>query len=145
MNGSSWNSRGLRRARRGFLLLEVMVSIAIITGGLVFVTRIYNTAKFAIQRSSVMFRSGILLENTLYEFEEKGLIKDDFKDGKDFTDEKDYSWTISAIPTLKDPVLAQRLNINLVNLAISRHKDREEKRSYITKYSLTTYLNGPVK
>ena len=132
-------------SRKGFLLLEVMVAIAILTGGLVVVTRVYNTAKHAIQRSFVMFRAGLLLESKMYEFEEKGMIKEDFKDGKDFTDEKDYSWLISSAPVLKDPVLAQKLNINSVKMEVARHKDKEDKRSYITKYYLTTYLNGPTK
>jgi hypothetical protein len=122
-----------------------MVAITILTGGLIFVSRIYNTAKHAIQRSFVMFRSGLLLESKMFEFEEKGMIKEDFKDGKDFTDEKDYSWLIRATPVPKDPVLAQKLNINLVTLEVARHKDKEEKRSYITKYYLTTFLFGPTK
>lgn len=127
--------------RKAFLLLEVMVSIAIITGGLVFVTRVYSTAKYAIQRSFVMFRSGLLLESEMFEFEEKGKIESDFKDGKEFKEDKDYSWTISTTPLPRDPVLIQKLDLNLVTLEVSRDKDRSEGKSYITKYFLTTYLN----
>jgi len=125
---------------KGFLLLEVVVSIAIITGALVFVVRAYTTAKYALQRSSVMFTSSLLLESQMFDFEEKGSIESDYKDGKDFHDNKDYSWSISAVSTDTDPVLNQRLGLNSVTLEVSRKKDREESRSYVTKYGLTTYL-----
>lgn len=128
-------------SRKGFLLLEVIVSIAIITGGLVFVTRVYSTAKYAIQRSFVLFRSSLLLESKMFEFEEKGKIESDFKDGKVFSDDKDYSWSISTAAIPKDPVLAQGLDLNITTLGVSRDKDREERKSYVTKYSLSTYLN----
>lgn len=126
--------------KKGFLLLEVMVSVAIIAGGLIFVTRVYSTAKNVLQRSSILFQSGLLLESQMFEFEEKGKIEEDFKEGKDFTDEKDYSWLINSTPTTRDPVLQQKLDINLVTMEVSRHRDREEKRSYVTKHFLTTYL-----
>lgn len=125
---------------KGFLLLEVVVSIAIITSALVFVVRAYTTAKYALQRSSVMFISSLLMENEMFEFEEKSSIETDYKDGKDFPDNKDYSWSISAVSTDLDPVLNQKLGLNIVTLEVSRNKDKEERRSYITKYSLTTYL-----
>lgn len=127
---------------KGFLLLEVVVSIAIITGALVFVVRAYTTAKYALQRSSVMFTSSLLLENQMFEYEEKGSIEDDYKDGRDFPDNKDYSWSISAASMDTDPVLNQKLGLNLVTLEVSRNRDREESKSYITKYSIMTYLYG---
>lgn len=126
--------------KKGFLLLEVIVSIAIITGGLVFVTRVYTTAKYAIQRSSVMFSSSLLLESKMFEFEEKREIESDFKDSKEFSPDKDYSWSISAVSVPIDPVLRQKLDLNLVTLEVARKRDREERRSYISKYYLTTYL-----
>jgi type II secretory pathway pseudopilin PulG len=125
---------------KGFLLLEVVVSIAIITGALVFVVRAYTTAKYALQRSSVMFTSSLLLENQMFEFEEKGSIESDYKDGRDFPDDKDYSWSVSAVKTDTDPVLNQKLGLNLVMLEVSRNKDRKEARSYITKYGIATYF-----
>ena len=58
--------------KKGFLLLEVMVSIVIITSGLLFVTRVYSTARDVIKRSFVLFKSSLLLEDKMFEFEEKG-------------------------------------------------------------------------
>ena len=127
---------------KGFMLLEVVVSIVILTSGLVFVTRVYSTAKSAIQRSQVLFESSLLLESALFEYEEKGKIESDFKDGKQFSDNKDYSWSIRTEEAPEDPVLGKKLGFNVVTLDVSRDKDREERRSYISKYSLTTYLDN---
>jgi len=127
---------------KGFLLLEVMVSIAVLAGGLVFITRAYSTAKNVVQRSSVMFNSCLLMESRIFEFEEKQRIKEDFKGGNDFSENRDYSWLIDSTPVPRDPAFGQKLNINLVTLEVSRNKDIREKRSYITRYSLITYLNG---
>ena len=128
--------------KKGFLLLEIIVSIAIITGSLVFVTRVYSTVKYAIQRSSVMLKSSLLLESKMFEFEERGLIESDFKEHKEFTDDMDYSWGISTVPLPKDPVLGQNLDLNIVTLEVLRDKDRADRKSYVTRYFLTTYLDN---
>ena len=122
-------------------MLEVIVSIAIITGGLIFVTRAYSTAKYAIQRSFVLFRSGLLLESSMFEFEEKGEVESDFKYGKEFPEDRDYTWLISTTEVPVDPALGQKLDLNLVTLQVSRSKDVEEKKGYVTNYYLTTYLD----
>ena len=127
--------------KKGFLLLEVIVSIVIITSGLLFVMRVYSTARYAIQRSSVLSESGLLLESKMFEFEEKGEIEKDRKDGKQFSRESGYSWLIKTEEAPQDPVLGQKLDIDIVTLEVSRHRDREEMKSYVSKYFLTTYLN----
>ncbi|MCX5667985.1 MAG: prepilin-type N-terminal cleavage/methylation domain-containing protein [Candidatus Omnitrophica bacterium] len=127
--------------KKGFLLLEVIVSIVIITSGLLFVMRVYSTARYAIQRSSVLFESGLLLESKMFEFEEKGEIEKDLKDGKQFSRESGYSWSIKTEEAPKDPVLEQKLDLDIVTLEVSRHRDKEERKSYLSKYFLTTYLN----
>ena len=58
------------RTKRGFLLLEVMASIIIITGGLLFVTRVYSTVRMALERSHALFKNSLLLEEKVYDFEE---------------------------------------------------------------------------
>ena len=127
--------------KKGFLLLEVIVSIVIITSGLLFVMRVYSTARHAIQRSSVLFESSLLLESGMFEFEEKGKIESGLKEGKRFPDGSSYSWLVKTEEAPKDPVLGQKLDLNIVTLEVSRHKDREERKSYVSKYFLTTYLN----
>jgi hypothetical protein len=126
----------------GFLLLEIMVSIAIITGALIFVMRVYSTVKYAIQRSGVLLESSLLLESKMFDFEERGDVENDFKDGKEFSDNRDYSWSVNSTQLPEDPVLRQGLELNLVTLDVSRIKDRKDRKSYITKYFITTYLSN---
>ncbi len=127
--------------KKGFLLLEVIVSIVIITSGLLFVMRVYSTARYAIQRSLVLFESGLLLESGMFEFEEKGKVESDLKEGKQFPQYSPYSWSVKTEEAPKDPVLGQKLDLNIVTLEVSRHRDREERKSYVSRYFLTTYLN----
>lgn len=127
--------------KRGFLLLEVIVSIVIIASGLLFVMRVYSTARYAIQRSLVLFESGLLLESGMFEFEEKAKIESDLKDGKQFPKDSPYSWSIKTEEAPKDSVLGQKLDLDIVTFEVSRHKDKEERKSYTSRYFLTTYLN----
>ena len=127
--------------KKGFLLLEVIVSIVVITSGLLFVMRAYSTAQYAIQRSLVLFESGLLLESKMFEFEEKGKIESDLKEEKRFSQNSPYSWSVKTEEAPKDPVLGQKLDLNIVTFEVSRHRDKEERKSYISKYFLTTYLN----
>lgn len=126
---------------KGFLLLEVMVSVAIIAGGLIFVTRVYSTAKYALQRSSVLFKSSLLLESQIFEYEEKGGIRENLSDGRVFTDDRDYSWAVTSAPLPADPVFNQILPVSLTRLDVSRRRDGDQRRGNITVYSLWTYLN----
>lgn len=127
--------------KKAFLFLEVMVTIVIITCGLVFVTQAFSTAKNSAQRSIVLFESDLLLESRMFEFEEKGSIERDFKDGKTFPDDKDYSWSISTAIVPRDAVFDKKSDLNIVTLEVSRIKDIEKKKQYVTSYSISTYLN----
>ena len=112
---------------KGFLLLEVIVSIVIITSALLFVTRSYSVSKQAIERSRDLFKSGLLLEEEMFAFEEKGEIGEGSKEGE-FSNNKDYFWKINAAPTA---------NLNTVTLSVFRRNNPQEV------YSLYTYLNKP--
>ena len=76
--------------------MEVMVSIVVITGGLLFVMRVYSTAKNALNISRTLFKHSLLLEEKIFDFEEKGMIAEDTDRGS-FRDTKDYFWEVEAI------------------------------------------------
>lgn len=116
------------RNRRGFLLLETMLSIAIIAGGLLFVMRTYSTYKQAIERSRALLDSSLLLEERIFDLEEAGEIEACSKEGE-FEDNKDYLWKIDSVPMEKS-------NLNLVTIGVS------QKRSRTNLYRLTTYLKN---
>ena len=74
-----------------------MVAIVVITGGLLFVMRVYSTAKVAITRSRELFKYSLLLEEKMFDFEEKGVIEEGADSGH-FPDAKEYSWEVNAQP-----------------------------------------------
>jgi Tfp pilus assembly protein PilE len=112
---------------KGFLLLEVMISIVIITSALLFVTRSYSVSKQAIERSRDLFKSGLLLEEEMFAFEETGEISEGSGEGE-FNDNKDYLWKINAVPAA---------NLNTVTVSVFRRNNPQEI------YSLYTCLNKP--
>lgn len=115
------------RNRRGVLLLEVMMSIVVLTSGLLFVTRVYSTSKEAIKRSGELFKESLLLEERIFEFEEKGDIERASKGGE-FADYKGYFWELSA------SALEGADELNAIALDVYRTKGY--------KYSLRTYLRN---
>lgn len=124
------------KSRRGFLLLEVMASVVVITGGLLFVMRVYSTAKEMLDRSRVIFRHSILLEEKMYDFEERGVIEDD-KDSGSFPDNKGYRWEVEASSLA--PV-NQRLD-GLCSVRLSVFDGKNISGVSPDKYSLYTYLD----
>lgn len=119
----------MNRNSRGFLLFEVVISIVLITAGLLFIMRSYSSSKNSIQRSTEVFRTSLLLEGKMWEFEEKGLIEEGSKEG-DFAENEEYSWQAEVI-RMEDS------NLNQVTLAVFRKKDRKD-----TEYFISTYLKN---
>lgn len=124
----------LSKDKRGFLLFEVIVSIVIITAGLLYVMRAYSSSKEAVERSRVLFESSLLLEREIFGFEEKGEIEEGSSQGT-FTDFQNYSWAINATPLSRGDS-----NLNAVTLDVSKKEG-----SSITRYSLATYLKNKVR
>jgi len=117
------------QSKRGFLLLEVMVSIVVITAGLLFVMRVYSTAKLGLERSRSFFKYSLLLEEKMFDFEERGVIEEGKESGQ-FKDAKGCSWAVAATPL---DIQAQSLG-DLCSVRLDVSKDKEA-------YALFTYLN----
>jgi len=115
------------KSKKGFLLLEVIVSIVVITGGLVYVTRVWSASSRAIARSEEFFNSSLLAEAKMFEFEEKAQIEALLKSGE-FSEGQDYTWEIEAAPM-------EGSTLNMVRLDIL-------KKNRIDKQSLYTYLKN---
>ena len=116
---------------KGFLLFEVMVSIVILTSGILFIARSYSSSKDAIQRSADVLKASLLLESKMWEYEEKGEIGIGAWEG-DFTGDESYAWSVTAIPeeTIEDN--------NEVLLVMSAVYQKEKGES--SGYSVSTYL-----
>ena len=114
-----------------------MVAIVVITSGLLFVMRVYSTAKEALNRSRTFFKYSLLLEEKIFDFEERGLIEEG-KDQDHFPGANDYFWEAKA-DTLA--MQGQELgDLCAVKLDVFRRKDSSQS-GPAEKYSLFTYLN----
>ncbi|MCK4462843.1 MAG: hypothetical protein KAU58_00860 [Candidatus Omnitrophica bacterium] len=116
--------------RKGFLLFEVMISIVIITAGLLFIMHSYSTSKNSIQRSTEVFKTSLLLENKMFEYEVQEGIEEDSEDDGEFEEDEEYGWEIAAN-------FKEDLNLNLVTLKVFQEKDRDN-----TEYPIFTYLKS---
>ncbi|MFA4982295.1 MAG: hypothetical protein WC592_07510 [Candidatus Omnitrophota bacterium] len=125
------------RGKKGFLLLEVMISIIILTGGLLFVTRVYSTAKIAIQRSKALFKYSLLLEEAMFEIEEKGEAEKG-RNENEFKDDRDYLWASNVTAIVEDD--REDPNLNAVTMDVYRKKG-----SGADRYSITSFIGKPQK
>ena len=117
-----------------------MVSIIVITGGLLFVMRVYSTAKEALDRSRTLFKHSLLLEEKIFDFEEKGIIEEDTDRGS-FPDEKDYRWEAAAVALATQ---GQDLSdICSVKLGVYYDKNSSSAGT-LDKYYIWTYLNKKI-
>ena len=120
------------RTKRGFLLLEVMASIVIITGGLLFVMRVYSVARMALERSHSLLKNSLLLEEKAFDLEEKGIVEEG-RDTGHFPDMSDYAWQVNAYQLSPD-------NPDLSDLEVLELDVFNDKISPPDKYFLYTYL-----
>jgi len=124
------------RCKKGILLLEVMVSIVVITAGLLFVMRVYSTAKEALQRSRDFFKYSLLLEDRMYDFEEKGVIEEGRDKGR-FPSLREYYWEVSADSlAFEEQELSDLCSVRMD--VFYRASSAQAEKS--DKYSLFTYL-----
>lgn len=84
-----------RRRHSGFMLLEVVLSVLVVSVGVVFVIGSFITSIKAFKVSKVYADALYLIEQKLWEYEEKGTIEDGRDSGK-FDDYKDAQWEIEA-------------------------------------------------
>jgi len=112
---------------RGFLLFEVMVSIVIVTAGILFIAHSYSSSTDSIKRSTDAFRASLLLQNRMWPLEQSGTVREGLFSG-DFPEDKNFSWQINA------EYMADS-DLNYLRLEVFQEKEPEK-----TKYSIETYL-----
>ena len=110
----------------GFLLLEVLVSITVITVGLVYVVRSFSSSTRAIVTGTRFLKSVSLAEEKLWEIEAKGTIEKGRDEGR-FKEDEGYRWKIEA-EGLGD------IPINVVNLKVEWEGPQKKQRVSIETY-----------
>ena len=113
-------------------MLEVMASIIIITGGLLFVMRVYSTARMALERSHTLLENSLLLEEKAFDLEEKGAVEEGRETGR-FYGSKDHSWQTNAYQLSAD--VSDLSDLNVLEISVF-----DNTVSSPDKYSIFTYL-----
>ncbi len=111
-----------------------MISIVVITSGLLYVMRVYSTARETLNRSRDLFRHSFMLEEKMYDFEERGVIEEGKEEGK-FPDASDYSWETDAEPLEPE-------GQNLSGLCAVKLSSYSNKSATPYKYTIFTYLEN---
>jgi len=117
----------LKNKHKGFLLLEVLVCVVVITVGLVYIIRSFSISTRAIATSRDYMKAASLLEEKLWEFDYIGRIeKGEYEDY--FADDEDFKWELEA-------KLDEELPINETSMKVF-WKDRNKRQ----QISIATYL-----
>lgn len=116
------------KGEKGFLLLEVLVSITIISVGLIYVVRSFSSSTRAIETTGRFIKSITLAEEKLWEFESKRVVRKGRDEGE-FREEAGYKWQIEAEEHDDIP-------INRLALKVNWQGPRKRKQSV----SVETYL-----
>ena len=97
--------------KRGFLLLEVMISAAILSVCLVLIIGSFTRALKAIDFSEDYFRAGLLLEGKIYELSsseiEEGFFKGIFAEF-----DNGFSWDLDVVELEDDPFREVSLRVS---------------------------------
>jgi len=118
---------GKRKRNKGFLLVEVMVSISILSIGLLLVLNSFFRSIKAVEVSRDYFKAGLLLENKIYELLNKG-TEEGVWEGSFDDFNKRFSWNLDARTIEESP-------LNESNLKVSwGGKDKEKD------ISISTYI-----
>jgi len=118
---------GKRKRNKGFLLVEVMVSISILSIGLLLVLNSFFRSIKAVEVSRDYFKAGLLLENKIYELLNKG-TEEGVWEGSFDDFNKRFSWNLDARTIEESP-------LNEINLKVSwGGKDKEKD------ISISTYI-----
>ena len=117
----------LKIGKQGFLLLEVMVSVVVITVGLVYIIRSFSVSTRAISTSRNYMQAVHLMEAKLWDLEENRRVETGEDEGY-FADNRKFRWAIKAETEEESP-------LNKINLVVS-WKEGGKKQSL----TATTYL-----
>ena len=67
--------RAARAACEGFLLLEVLLALAVLSGGIVLVFRAFSSSLRAARTSEARFQAALLVEGRLWDLEQLGHVE----------------------------------------------------------------------
>lgn len=116
--------------KRAFMLFEVVVSIAIVAGGILFVLHSFYASKRAVQRSAELVSASVFLDNKMSEI----IMSNETQNGGttgNVMQETEYTCTAISSP-LRD------FSLEMVTVEASKKNDNKNP-----GYKLSTYLKRP--
>ncbi len=120
-------SKGVIKKRLGFLLLEVLASITLISVGLAYISRSFSTSTRAIETATRFLESVSLVEEKMWELEAKGVVDKGKSDGR-FKQDKAYKWEVEA------KGLEEEVPINRVVLKVEWEGPQRRQRVSVETY-----------
>lgn len=118
---------GKKPKNKGFLLLEIMMSVAILSIGLLLVLNSFMRPIRAQELSNDYFKAGLLLEQKMFELYNSDILKGTVNGI--FTDfESRFSWDMNAIESEENPFM----EVNLEVLWSRQNKEQD--------LSISTYI-----
>jgi hypothetical protein len=121
--------------RRGFLLLEVMVSLCIIACGLLVITRAYSMIKFAVDRSSGLFRAKLVMEEKAFILERKAGANM-VSSPREPAGQDGYFWRLDVAPLSPPQAGLDVMALDIIHDKSVPGRDAEA----LETYSLLTYI-----
>ena len=116
-----------------------MISIVIVTAGLLFIMHSFSSAKNSIRRSNDAFKISLLAEDKLWEYVAPGEIVEGTYEG-DFEEDEEYSWKIETERLDEAEFSASYTGLNIVTLEVFQKKNPKK-----TKYLIETYLKNKIE
>ena len=113
-------------------MIEVLLSLVILTSGLLVIVRSYYVAGKALERSQILFRSSLLIEEALFEPEARGAVNPEVTGGTCASD-PGYAWSLKVSRASKEK---PEKDLSLVELTLSS----KERRPYV--FTVATYLKS---
>jgi len=104
-----------------------MISVVIITAGIIYVAHSFNASKNSCQRSQEILMSSLLLDDRMWEYEQSGEIAGGVSGG-DFSAAPGYGWEVEADKAEDEEVF-------LVRAKVFRKDDPKK-----SAHSIETYL-----
>ena len=121
--------------KKGFLLFEVMISIVIITSGLLLVMRGYSSSKQLLQKSTALLETTLILESRIWQPEEAGEAAEGVFIGE--SNDRRFSWKLEAAPADMGGEYNGEMEINVVTVEVVDAKSVPS-----AGHSVKTYLKN---
>ncbi|NOX97529.1 MAG: hypothetical protein GXO98_05650 [Nitrospirae bacterium] len=132
-----------KKNRDGFLLFEAILSVAILSFGLVLVLHSFTGSLKAARISQNYMRAVLLLEAKMTELEWKGSLDSGISEGKFSQKNERFAWKIEATPVEEisgEDEEKKRVELNKVHLTVSWSEGKK-----VERIELTTYLKSQEK